>query len=158
VWLVRRKDTNQLATMGGFVQVGETIEATVWRELQEETGLEFTHLPRIVLLGVYSDPRRDSRRHTVSVTFAVHLDGKEDPHPADDVKEVVRIPLDDIEQYDYFADHKTILLDFRRALRQGEFESTVTTLVSPGDFANDIVRSTCYYKSLSSMLVENASS
>jgi hypothetical protein len=26
LWLVQRKDTNQLATMGGFVDVGETVE------------------------------------------------------------------------------------------------------------------------------------
>ena len=29
VWLVQRKDTDQLATMGGFVQVGETVEDAV---------------------------------------------------------------------------------------------------------------------------------
>lgn len=36
VWLVRRKDTNQLATMGGFVDVNETAEHAVKRELMEE--------------------------------------------------------------------------------------------------------------------------
>jgi NUDIX domain len=62
VLLVRRKDTDQLATMGGFVQVGESVEEAIHRELREEMGLTLTSNP--VLLGIYSDPRRDNRRHT----------------------------------------------------------------------------------------------
>ena len=65
VWLVRRKDTNQLATMGGFVMVGETVEQAVIRELREETGIDLSSGRKPpMLFGVYSDPRRDNRRHT----------------------------------------------------------------------------------------------
>jgi 8-oxo-dGTP diphosphatase len=137
VWLVRRKDTNQLATMGGFVNVGETVEQAVKRELQEEMGIDLIKPPQ--LLGIYSDPRRDNRRHTVSSVFAVHLDGEEKPIAADDVKEVKRIPLVDIEKYEYFADHKTILLDYRQSLR-GDAISVAT---SEGDFASNVQRSVC---------------
>jgi 8-oxo-dGTP diphosphatase len=137
VWLVRRKDTNQLATMGGFVNVGETVEQAVKREIQEEMGIDLIKPPQ--LLGIYSDPRRDNRRHTVSSVFAVHLDGEEKPVAADDVKEVKRIPLSDIEKYEYFADHKTILLDYRHSLR-GDAISVGT---SEGDFASDVQRSVC---------------
>ena len=38
VWLARRKDTGQYATVGGFVMLGESVEQAVFRELQEETG------------------------------------------------------------------------------------------------------------------------
>jgi 8-oxo-dGTP diphosphatase len=137
IWLVRRKDTQQLATMGGFVNVGETVEQAVKRELQEEMGIDLIKPPQ--LLGIYSDPRRDNRRHTVSSVFAVHLDGEEKPIAADDVKEVKRIPLADIEKYEYFADHKTILLDYRQSL-QGDAISVAT---SEGDFASDVQRSVC---------------
>ena len=44
------------------------------REAREETGLEVT---LIDLLGVYSDPRRDDRGHTVSVVFV----GRASGHP-----------------------------------------------------------------------------
>lgn len=88
VWVVRRSDTNQLATIGGFVDVGETTENAVVREVQEETGIIIPlHLlsshennnsgkdkkPAIQLIGVYSDPRRDNRRHIVSVAYALEF-------------------------------------------------------------------------------------
>lgn len=137
VWLVRRKDTNQLATMGGFVDVGENAESAVKRELMEEMGVDLM-AHQIKLFGVYSDPRRDNRRHTVSAVFAVHLDADIHPHAADDVKDVQRIPLSEIEANEYFADHKTILMDYKRAV------SAETKSQADGDFATDVARSTCH--------------
>ena len=136
VWLVRRKDTNQLATMGGFVYLNESAEDAVKREIKEEMDIDLVDPP--ILFGVYSDPRRDNRRRTVSVAYAVHL--KEDIHPraGDDVKEVSRITLDEIEKHNYFSDHKTILLDFRRFVRHQPAQEA-----TDGDFALDIRRSTC---------------
>jgi len=70
LWLVRRKDTDQLATMGGFVMVGETVEHAVKRELKEEMGIDLmagtqaSAKTEPTLFGVYSDPRRDNRRHS----------------------------------------------------------------------------------------------
>eukprot|EP00544_Gedaniella_sp_CCMP2646_P006005 CAMPEP_0202496278 /NCGR_PEP_ID=MMETSP1361-20130828/19340_1 /ASSEMBLY_ACC=CAM_ASM_000849 /TAXON_ID=210615 /ORGANISM="Staurosira complex sp., Strain CCMP2646" /LENGTH=216 /DNA_ID=CAMNT_0049127557 /DNA_START=225 /DNA_END=872 /DNA_ORIENTATION=- len=115
IWLVRRKDTNQLAVMGGFVNVGESVEHAVARELFEEMGIRLEESPR--LLGIYSDPRRDNRRHTVSAVFVVKVDDDIIPKAADDVKDVQRIRLNEIEDHEYFADHKSILDDYRRSLK-----------------------------------------
>lgn len=115
VWLVRRKDTNQLAVMGGFVMVGEAVEAAVVRELKEETGVDAQE-HSLSLFGVYSDPKRDKRRHTVSSVYVVHLAASAVPKAADDVKEVIRISMSEIETMspdNFFADHKTILMDYK---------------------------------------------
>ena len=56
----------QYALPGGFVEVGETVEAACSRELEEETGIVAQDLR---LAGIYSDPKRDPRGHTVAVVF-----------------------------------------------------------------------------------------
>src|SRR5690242_18270120 len=64
--LIRRKNEpfrGAYAFPGGFVEVGETTEAAARRELKEETGIDADQ-PR--LIGVYSDPHRDPRHHTIS--------------------------------------------------------------------------------------------
>ena len=139
IWLVRRKDTNQLAVMGGFVNVGESTEEAVKRELKEETGLTLKDPP--VLFGIYSDPRRDNRRHTASAAYAIHLDGSEYPKASDDVKAVERVPITEIDTKDFFCDHKTIIMDYLKLLDGKKSASDFVS--SLGDFAPDIQRSIC---------------
>ncbi len=75
--LIRRKNerfAGQYALPGGFVDVGESVEAAALRELKEETSVE----GEIVrLIGVYSAPDRDPRGHTVSAAFLVRTDATE---------------------------------------------------------------------------------
>jgi len=60
------------ALPGGHVELGETMEAAMLREFHEETGLR-VEVERIV--GVYSDPKRDPRGHTVSVAYSLRETG-----------------------------------------------------------------------------------
>lgn len=94
------------ALPGGFVDVGETVEAAAVREAREETGLDVRQLE---LLGVYSDPGRDPRGHTVSAVFV----GRADGHPvgADDAAEAAVFPLDALPPLVF--DHARILADYR---------------------------------------------
>lgn len=117
VWLVRRTDTGQYAVLGGFVQVGESVEQAVSREVYEE--MNYRLIEPIHLLGVYSNPERDSRRHTVSVVYysTIPITAEKLLKPADDVKEVIKISLEDIGQYSLFSDHDKVIADFR-ALRE----------------------------------------
>lgn len=69
VLMIRRKNApfkGAYALPGGFVDVGETVEAAARRELREETAVR---PGKLALIGVYSDPRRDPRGHTCSVAF-----------------------------------------------------------------------------------------
>ncbi len=55
------------ALPGGFCEWGETTEQCCARETREETGVD-VKVGR--LLGVYSDPKRDPRGHTVTIVYA----------------------------------------------------------------------------------------
>lgn len=145
-----------------FVEVGETPIHAVLRECEEETGIIIPpHLAEahghtsnkslhMRLIGVYSDPRRDSRRSNVSTAYALQFDpllmstkdGSGIPKAGDDAKEVISIDMEDIGTKftgeDWFADHLTILLDFKEQLL-----GVARDRDGVGELDVDVKRSTC---------------
>ena len=112
VVLIKRKNPPLgLALPGGFVDIGETVEEAVIREMKEETTLD-VNIQK--LLGVYSDPKRDPRFHTVSSVFVCRANGQ--PKGSDDAKEAFVFKLEEIPFDDLVFDHKQILLDFIEGL------------------------------------------
>ena len=119
LWLVERKDTGQYACMGGFVEVNESGEEAMLRELEEETGIALTkEEANPTFFGLYSDPRRDNRRPTASIIYVLDIPLSYKPRAGDDAKGVKRVALSDIGQLDFFADHLSILLDYRESMKQ----------------------------------------
>ncbi len=99
------------ALPGGFVDVGESTEQAVVREALEETGL------RILLtglLGVYSAPWRDPRRHTLSVVYTARPENPESLRAGDDAARAAFFPLDHLPELVF--DHDRIMRDFQAVL------------------------------------------
>lgn len=86
VLLIRRKTepfVGCYALPGGFVDIGETVEAACCREVEEETGVAVAD-SSLKLVGVYSDPDRDPRGHSVSVAFTTTLERAIEPKAGTD--------------------------------------------------------------------------
>jgi ADP-ribose pyrophosphatase YjhB (NUDIX family) len=113
--LIRRKHPPPgWAIPGGFIDAGENARDAAVREALEETGLRVTLTD---LLGVYSDPSRDPRRHTISTVYIGNADGT--PSADDDAAEARLFSEHDLPSPLAF-DHARILADYFRFKKTGE--------------------------------------
>ena len=107
VLIQRKNEPLGLALPGGFVDVGENVEEALIREMKEEISLD---VQVDELLGIYSDPSRDSRFHVASAVYICKATGT--PIGADDAKEAKVFALEELPLDDLVFDHKKILLDY----------------------------------------------
>ena len=109
ILLIKRKNQpfeGKWALPGGFVEYGEKTEDATVREVLEETGLKtkINHLA-----GVYSDPKRDPRGHTVSIVYVLDIYSGE-LKSGDDACDTKFFDLKNLPDLSF--DHEGIIKDF----------------------------------------------
>jgi 8-oxo-dGTP diphosphatase len=104
----RKRDpfAGKWALPGGFVDMDETVEDAVGRELFEETSLSGIALKQFY---TYSAIHRDPRHRTVSVVFVGKAEKNTEPKAGDDAKNARWFSLDDLPALAF--DHAEILKD-----------------------------------------------
>jgi len=109
--LIKRKNDpfkGKWALPGGYVEYGESTEEAVKREVFEETGLK-TNISKLV--GVYSDPSRDPRGHTITVVYLLNaLDLKF--RAGDDASDVKLFKLQNLPDLSF--DHELIIKEVKK--------------------------------------------
>lgn len=108
--LIRRSDSGKWGLPGGMIDWGEDIPHAASRELKEETGLELNKIRR--LRGVYSDPERDPRLHSISILLEVEAEGELDPIDKHEVLEIKAFSTDKLPLGDLSHDHDRQLKDY----------------------------------------------
>ena len=111
--VTRGKDPycGKLAFPGGFVNYGEDPKKGCLRELKEETELDGLD---IELLTVRGDPKRDPRRHVVTIVYIVNVATDAKPKGGDDAKDAKFYDLQNIikTQKDNMSfDHYSIIIE-----------------------------------------------
>ena len=114
ILLIKRKNRpfkGKWALPGGFVEYGEKTEDAVVREVFEETGLK-TKIKDLV--GVFSDPDRDPRGHTISVVYLLEICGGR-LKSGDDASDAKFFRLKELPELSF--DHEVIIGDVLRRVR-----------------------------------------
>ncbi len=108
--LMQRSDTGKWGLPGGIIDWGEDIPHAASRELKEETGLKLTKIRG--LRGVYSDPKRDPRLHSISILLEVEAEGEFNPEDKLEVLQVKAFTREELPLGNLSHDHDRQLQDY----------------------------------------------
>jgi len=119
VLVVERKNRpgmGLLACPGGHINLHETLEDAMLRELREETGIDRSDRvlrSNIKTSRVFDDPGRSKRARVITNAYLIHLPN-EDSLPkvkgSDDAARAFWMPLSEVKPADFFEDHSFMIL------------------------------------------------
>ncbi len=100
-----------LAFPGGFVDYNEDPEVACVRELEEECGITGKSISLVTVAG---NPKRDPRKHIISIAYSVEMaDPAQEPKAGDDAASAKWYDLQEVwTSRDMAFDHKEILKVF----------------------------------------------
>jgi 8-oxo-dGTP diphosphatase len=101
---------------GGLVELGESVEQAIIREVKEETGLD-VEAPRLidVVDNISLDAKGKVKYHYVIVDYLVNIRGGL-PKAASDADELKWVPLSEVEEYDLTKSFRDFFQRNRRQL------------------------------------------
>lgn len=118
------------ALPGGFLDIGEDLDACAMRELREETGIEGVYLEQLYTFGT---PERDPRERVISVTyFALARSDNLQPQAASDAARVAWFPVTELPQLAF--DHAAIIRLAQQRLVAKLHYSTIAFQLLPAQF------------------------
>ena len=115
ILLVRRGDfpgKGLLALPGGYLDVTETLETSMLRELHEETDLDLATLEQwITARKTFDDPYRCEYGRIITEAFLIELPSGHLPavQGGDDAEEAMWVPLTEVRSDEMFSDHYHII-------------------------------------------------
>lgn len=95
---------------GGFIEYNETVEASLIREVEEETGLK---VKPIKIVGVYSDPLRSPVKHVITISYECNIVGGK-LRPSSENSEIKFFPINNLPEHLAF-DHFKIIKEYIKA-------------------------------------------
>ncbi|SEG52394.1 8-oxo-dGTP diphosphatase [Thermomonospora echinospora] len=118
----------RLALPGGYIRVGERLDAAALRELQEETGVDGSQL-HLEQLRTYGDPERDPRGRVITVAYLALTPDMPVARAGTDARSADWRPVDQVlqEEAGLAFDHDVIL---REALERARSQLEYTTVAS----------------------------
>jgi mutator protein MutT len=101
---------------GGLVELGETVEQAVIREMKEETGLDVEKPEQVdVVDSITRDEKSEIKYHFVIVDYFLRLKGGE-LKASSDAEELRWVRLDELEHYDLTRTLRTFFQRNRRRI------------------------------------------
>ncbi|MDR2835352.1 MAG: NUDIX hydrolase [Bacteroidales bacterium] len=110
ILLIQRKNEpfkNFWALPGGFVEMNESLEEAVAREVLEETNLQIIEFQQFKTFG---DVNRDPRGRTITVVFYSHINETLIPKAGDDAENCKWFEISDLPKLAF--DHEKIINEY----------------------------------------------